>query len=144
MHFPIKFTNKGSIPSTEHFTLNLMSLSTTFGWKVTSNRISSWAFKWPFYGVIVKYFPQNFVSHSNFDEISPKFDNCIVFVIFEFITTVPKPTVSSINFIYMPCAVVNTFNSFLFYWLSTILYRIYALNGLILMVGLNDTYKSYF
>ena len=102
MHLPIRLTNNGSIPSTAHLTLNLISLSTTFGWNVTSNKISSWALRWPFSGVMVKYLPQNFVSHSNFEGISPKFDNWIVFVILELMTTVPNPTVSYINFISMP------------------------------------------
>lgn len=84
------------------------------------------------------------MSHSNFEEISPKLDNWMVLEILEFITTVPKPTVSYINFIYIPWAVVKTFSSFLFSWLSTILYINYALKGLILIVGLNETYKSYF
>lgn len=115
MHFPTKLTNKGYDPSTLHLTLNLISLSGTLGWKVTLNIRSSWGTMYPFYGEIVKYFPQNVVSHSNLDPMSPKLDNWMVFVIFEFITTVPNPTVSSINFIYIPCEHPVTFINFFFY-----------------------------
>jgi hypothetical protein len=51
---------------------------------------------------MVKYFPQNVVSHSNLEPISPKLDSWTVLDIFEFTTTVPNPTVSSINFISIP------------------------------------------
>jgi hypothetical protein len=76
-----------------------MSGSGTLGWNVTLNNKSSCGTKYPFSGAMVKYFPQNVVSHSNFDPISPKFDNWIVFVILEFMTTVPNPTVSYMSFI---------------------------------------------
>jgi hypothetical protein len=63
MHFPTKFMKSGSELYILHFTLNRISLSGTLGWKVTLNNKSSWGTKYPFYGDIVKYLPQNVVSH---------------------------------------------------------------------------------
>ena len=92
----------------------------------------------------MKYFPQKVVSHSNLDPTSPKLESWMVLVIFELTTTVPNPTVSSINFISIPWAVAKIFNNFFFYWFSMILQNISLLKALILVVGLKLISKSCF
>ena len=55
MHLPSKFKYKGSEFYILHFTLlNLISLSTTLGWNVTSKITSSWGGHAPDIGEIVK------------------------------------------------------------------------------------------
>lgn len=64
IHFPNKLIYSGSESLIAHLTfMNLISGSTTVGWKVISNIRSSCAGIVPFSGVIVKKCLQNTVSH---------------------------------------------------------------------------------
>ena len=52
--------------------------------------------------------------------MSPKLESWMLFVIFEFMTTVPKPTVSYMSFIYIPCEQALMLSNFFFYLFSKI------------------------
>jgi len=94
----------GSLSAILHLTfINLISLSTTSGWKVTSIYKSSCGGKNPWSGLIVKNLEQNLVSQLKWHPISPRFDNWIVLVNLELITTAPNPMVFSNNFNSTPC-----------------------------------------
>lgn len=122
-HFPNRFIRRGSDPSILHLTLlNLISASITSGWNVIQKKMSSCAGRNPLVGVIVKYFLQKVVSHSNLAPISPRLDSWRDFVFLEYFVTTPNPIVSSISFSSMPWHDPIILSNFLYSQLSIILY----------------------